>query len=388
MYNYRHDQQDRGYPGARSYAPPALVRRGRLDGCLDGSIAIARRLVGSLTDFSGEPPSRRAAHISLKTHCEALPERFAKPATVHNVQCRGGVTEAGYKLSHYDRGARIATLIASNSGRPGGACRGVSGELDQRRVHPNHTTQEEDVVSNWVTTTASSWPECVSEFARISHSFGLCDPSGTSTETVQAVDYTRPSRAVGARIYADAWYVDGVRLSNKRDACGAMYFDTTETYATTLVFCSGPNASRPSAGTAASSSMLRTFSEAASRDRDFFELGAAWAVYTALHASAACGCDSVLIPFVSGGLYAGPWRSSPDLLHRFRTNLERMLADGRMPDGTRVQPLGRCFRHVLLVTLPQPTTRDERDEQRVAAVRPVRPSCAMDRRGAHQSRTR
>jgi hypothetical protein len=61
----------------------------------------------------------------------------------------------------------------------------------------------------------------------------------------------------------------------------------------------------------------------------------------------------VLIPFVSGGLYAGPWRSAPDLLHRFTMmNIEHMLADGCIPDGTRVQPLGRCFRHVLLVTLP------------------------------------
>ena len=380
-----HDQQDRGYPRAShgshstsifkplrsvpahvavgpswsaprrsTLAVPTHAPPGLLDGFFGGPIA--RGLVGGLSapfNFSG-PPSRRAAHVSLKTHFPVLQERFHKPATVNRVTLRGGVTEAGYMLGLDDRSARIATLVASNSGRPGGACRGVSGELDPRRVHPNHTTQEEDVVSNWVITAASSWADRAREFARISHSFGLCDPSGTSTETVQGVDYTRPTRALGARIYADAWYVDDARLSNKYVvAPGTARFETAETYATTLVFCSGPNASRPSARTAGTSSMLRTFSEAANRDRDFFEAGAAWAVYTALHASAASGCDSVLIPFVSGGLYAGPWRSAPDLLHRFTMNIERMLADGRMPDGTRVQPLGRCFRHVLIVTLPQ-----------------------------------
>ena len=328
----------------------------RLDGHFDALFdrSTARGPAGGLTSplFEGGPPGGLAVHVSLKTHLPALQERFAEPATVNRVQVRGGVTEAGYRLSLADRSARIATLVASNSGRPGGACRSVSGELDPQKVHPNHTTQEEDVVSNWVITMASSWPDRAREFTRVAHSFGLCDASGTSTETIQAVDYTRPTHPLGARIYADAWYVDGARLSNKYVvARGTACFEMAETYATTLVFCSGPNACRPSAHTAASSSMLRTFSDAANRDRAFLEAGAAWAVYAALYASAASGCDSVLIPFVSGGLYAGPWRSAPDLLHRFTTNIERMLADGCMPDGTRVQPLGRCFRHVLLVTL-------------------------------------
>ena len=98
--------------------------------------------------------------------------------------------------------------------------------------------------------------------------------------------------------------------------------------------------------------MRRTFSERAHNDRSFFEAGAAWAVYAALHASAACGCDAVLLPFVSGGLYAGPWRSEPDLLRTFTANVERMLKHGMLPDGTACAPLGKCFRNVVLVVLP------------------------------------
>ena len=147
-----HDQQDRGYPRAShgshstSIFPPlrsvpthvavgpswSAPRRSTLavpthapPGLLDGFFGgpIARGLVGGLSapfNFSG-PPSRRAAHVSLKTHFPALQERFAEPATVNGVPLPGGVTEAGYRLSLEDRSARIATLVASNSGRPGGA---------------------------------------------------------------------------------------------------------------------------------------------------------------------------------------------------------------------------------------------------------------------------
>jgi hypothetical protein len=153
-------------------------------------------------------------------------------------------------------------------------------------------------------------------------------------------------------MYADAWCCSGARLSDKRTTgTAAAHFDATRTYPTVLVFCAGPNAQKPRRGSA-SSSMRRTFSERAHNDRSFFEAGAAWAVYAALHASAACGCDAVLIPFVSGGLYAGPWRSEPDLLRSFAANVERMLSDGRLPDGTQCAPLGKHFRKVMLVVLP------------------------------------
>jgi hypothetical protein len=98
--------------------------------------------------------------------------------------------------------------------------------------------------------------------------------------------------------------------------------------------------------------MRRTFSQRAHDELSFLEAGAAWAVYAALHASAACGCDAVLLPFVSGGLYAGPWRSEPDLRRRFAAHVERMLKNGELPDGTACAPLGNCFRKVVLVVLP------------------------------------
>lgn len=77
-----------------------------------------------------------------------------------------------------------------------------------------------------------------------------------------------------------------------------------------------------------------------------------WAVYAALYASAENGCDVVLIPFVSGGLYAGSWRNKePNLFGMFQENVEKMLMKGIMPDGSKVQPLANCFKIVKIVVL-------------------------------------
>lgn len=210
---------------------------------------------------------------------------------------------------------------------------------------------QEDIVSNWMISTSSSWPERERQFARITRAFGLRHPRSETCDTIQGIDYTVTTLDMGPRMYADAWVVSDVALSNKLPGGRRAVFNTEDRYATELVFCAGPNAKPP--GTSdATSSMRRTYCEVANRDRAFFETGTAWAVYTALYASALAGCDAVLIPFVSGGLYAGPWRSARDLLPTYRANIERMLMDGLMPDGTVVLPLGRCFRNLYLVTLP------------------------------------
>ena len=97
--------------------------------------------------------------------------------------------------------------------------------------------------------------------------------------------------------------------------------------------------------------MRRTFCQAAHDDRSFLEAGTAWAIYAALAAAAQSGCDVVLLPFVAGGLYAGPWRGAPGLLASFVRHIDAMLLEGLMPDGTAVPPLGGCFRKVCVVVL-------------------------------------
>jgi hypothetical protein len=93
----------------------------------------------------------------------------------------------------------------------------------------------------------------------------------------------------------------------------------------------------------------RTYSIKANRGKTYFDAGVAWAVYTALYASALSGCDTVFLPFVGGGVYAGPRK--PDI-YEFRDTVDNMLHAGRLPDGTNVPALGRCFRRVAIVVLP------------------------------------
>jgi hypothetical protein len=93
--------------------------------------------------------------------------------------------------------------------------------------------------------------------------------------------------------------------------------------------------------------MRRTHSARAHDDMGILADGAAWAVYAALHASAACGCDAVLIPFVSGGLYAGP-HDRGTLRFLFLENIRQMLFGG----FHHAPALGDHFRTVIVVFLP------------------------------------
>lgn len=215
--------------------------------------------------------------------------------------------------------ARIATVVASNSGRPGGACRSASGLFDPATKRANHTTQEEDIMANWVTSTDNG----EEHFLRISSEYGMTDPEGKSLDTKQRKDFTiaEPMQ------YGEAWYVDDATLSNKVWSNSQWMYDTGDTYGTTLVFCAAPNANKESLKRGLSSSMRRTFNARAYDDKHVFRLGQAWAVYAALCASAEAKCEYVLVPWVGGGLYQGKHGlSQRDFLHMLED-----LVQGKMP---------------------------------------------------------
>ena len=65
----------------------------------------------------------------------------------------GGLGAGAGSASHPDA-ITLGVMVAGNSGRPGGATGGTSGVM-ARAVHPNHSTQEEDVLSNWLVTTTA-----------------------------------------------------------------------------------------------------------------------------------------------------------------------------------------------------------------------------------------
>lgn len=272
---------------------------------------------------------------------------------VELIRCPGGITTVGHQMHSTDPSANIATVLAANSGRPGGACRAADGRLERSTIHGGHSTQEEDVVSNWLLACGSTWQERERLFELVSFEWGLADPAGTSTRTLQGVDYTRVFPSIEARMYADAWALPSQALCRKEGT----RFDTNHKYPTTLVFVAGPNANPPRSHPP-NSSMRRTFCAKAHDAREFFEAGTAWAIYAALCAAKDSECNVVLLPFVSGGLYAGPWRGAKGRLDAYVENINRMLGvhdghevKGVMPDNTEVPPLGRFFSQVAVVVL-------------------------------------
>ena len=100
----------------------------------------------------------------------------------------GGISTVGLELHQQDAHARIATVVAANSGRPGGAIRAADGTVERSKVHGGHSTQEEDVIANWLLTSGQDWPERQRRFAQISWQWGLHEPQGTDTRTLQGIE--------------------------------------------------------------------------------------------------------------------------------------------------------------------------------------------------------
>ena len=92
---------------------------------------------------------------------------------------------------------RIATMVAGNSGRPAGACGFKDGTIG--KLHADHTTQEEDVVSNWMVTAchnvgrplmpgmANGGHANAVYKATIFKKWGMLDTEGSDKKTVQHV---------------------------------------------------------------------------------------------------------------------------------------------------------------------------------------------------------
>ena len=110
------------------------------------------------------------------------------PQPCQLIRHAGGISTVGLELHQQDAHARIATVVAANSGRPGGAIRAADGTAEQSKVHGGHSTQEEDIIANWLLTSGQDWPERQRRFAQISWQWGLHEPQGTDTRTLQGIE--------------------------------------------------------------------------------------------------------------------------------------------------------------------------------------------------------
>lgn len=321
-------------------------------------------------------------HICLRSGASgaAASPRVRPPAVAEVVVDSGGVASVGYALwREAPATRRIGTMVAGNSGRPGGAC-GLRDAV--RALHAAHRTQEEDIVSDWLLTAAFNHEgmqptsavalDLGSRLYRgtICGAWGLCEPDGHGGETLQGVDYRTTTSPTD---YAESWVLPTQKLSAKADKA----FDFSRQYETALCFVAGPNAG---CARSITGSTARTLNVHASQDAAFFTAAVAAAVDAGLRGMASCGCNVALLPVISGGLYAGPWRQGlPDgrsLLDHFVGAVDSALD---MHLSTPAGPtLRECFEKVVVVIL---RPHNQPDASRTA--NPVVP-CGLQR-GAHSN---
>ena len=279
-----------------------------------------------------------------------------KGNTIQNVEKLSninGMTHIGASLYKGSNPPKIGTIIAGNSGRPGGACGNFDGTLD--KIHPNHRTQEEDIISNWFMTYMYN-KNITEEEAKIYYGnklfeytifnrWGLLFPYAKRTDiknyykTIQGINY----RNAKPNDYATAWTIDNVYLSDKFYKYKASRYIHENQYKTTLVFVAGPNNNNP--GTNGEfNSVFRTYNKETDKHFHLFMNGVEAALFAGLIAMVCSKCNVALLVNVSGGLYRGE-HDKEDYKHAYLNSLDNLLMNVQI-NGVE---LGRYFDAVYLL---------------------------------------
>jgi hypothetical protein len=255
-----------------------------------------------------------------------------------------------------DTSAIIGTVVAGNSGHPAGSCGGKNGRVNDGTIHPEHRTQEEDAVSNWISTTCESAGKPIRKGVdnplanklyrkTIAGVWGMRDVDSTRRDTIQGIDYIEAHGSA----YADAWVVLDAECCNKYNGRHIRRFQTNEKYNTHLIFVAGPNVG--ALGRNAYSACRRTFNRYALRNYSVFREGVWSALYAALVAMARTECTIAILPQVSGGIYAGPYKRL--IREQYFDIVREVLSEPVSTPGGDLVQLGRFFETVIVVVLAE-----------------------------------
>lgn len=184
----------------------------------------------------GEAPSSNPDDIR-RTMYAGLRMWFSQCAQVSVQRNSSGTANVAFDYQKTHPTNKLGIMIAGNSGRPGGDIGKADGTV--QKVHHNHRTQEEDLVSSWLMGEAGTNTQKQNKLYKdhLWNRWGLMDMNSISPRTRQGVDYTKCSHKEYARMYADAWTINRARLCTK----GTGGFNSKETFNATLVFVAGPN---------------------------------------------------------------------------------------------------------------------------------------------------
>lgn len=209
----------------------------------------------------------------------------------------GGAVNIGYQVALKNPDAKIGIMLAANSGLPGGA-------LGKRPndVHPKDlkmTTQEESVWANAILTAAGTDPKKQQSFHEntISGKWGMQNQKGTSTHTLQGIDFTTTEKVTD---YNQVFLVNNCSLSALDQDKNII---TGTEYPVVFVFADSINANAK-IGTP-EGTMQRTLNKKAITDYDFFRECVKQKMRSALDGMASEGVTHPLIALLSCGIYAG-----------------------------------------------------------------------------------
>ena len=245
------------------------------------------------------------------------PPLHSTPETIKVIQESGGSTNIAIKLKEEFPNSSIGIVVAGNSGRPGGACGHMNskgyGYVDSLG---HHNTQEEDVVSNWLLTHKqiegtppnTLFKNTIGGEKR----WGMVHPDWRSNEK-EAFDTIQKKRYKNAQPedYKDAWYVDNCLVSLKTKNS----YNFGKNIRCSLVFVAGPQAkdghkiTTPNNFGDYSSTQFRTFNRSAAENYSVFKESVENTFYAALLSMAMKGDNIAVLCHVSGGIYAGKWRT-------------------------------------------------------------------------------
>lgn len=246
--------------------------------------------------------------------------RRSSPAPkVHVKIDLSGTTQVAYEYAKAHPGKKIGIIVAGNSGLPGGNVGHPDKGLLKKgpgMLKKSDGGQEEDIVSNWITTMFASEFKTphVETFSLLKDKWGLKEPVGAShdLQTIQGVDY---KNNIFPENYGDVWVVRNVLLSKhdknsktrleQRNKLPREY-SIDETFKANLFFVAGPNAN---CSNTPQGSTFRTCSKKANEENDpefpFFRDSIKQTMKTALDGMAKENIDVVFMAKVSGGIYLG-----------------------------------------------------------------------------------
>lgn len=284
------------------------------------------------------------------------PDQIIKLVEAECVIDNGGLTNVGYKIYCENRDVVIGTMVAGNSGRPGGACGNFDGYA--QNLHANHTTQEEDVVSNWLLTESSyrsrkheKWEAVIKRVSNFLYYKTIYQEWGFKKDTfdnmtIQNIDYRDGCLP---RQYGDAWIVPNALLSCKLILTPPERNEYLHDsfYPTHLVFIAGPNCGAH--GRTPSSTTRRTFNN---RIREYpdFEQGVEAALFAGLFAMAEKGCKVALLAKVSCGIYA-PAKFLKRINDHYMEIVNRVLLQQVLTENGTSTFLGSHFERVIVTLL-------------------------------------